>query len=75
MPTKKASKKRVAQLVVRAIKVRAYAEEVLAEVVHDDCSALASNVNYGGLESQIDFLLKQGYSLREVEEKLGFESV
>lgn len=40
--------------------------EKLDDIVHDAASSIGSSVNNGGLESQILFLLEQGYTVDSI---------
>jgi hypothetical protein len=42
----------------------------LDELVHEVASEQASNVNNGGIDSQIDYLLQAGWSEKDILERL-----
>lgn len=49
------------------IELLAYEDsDALDDMVHDAASEIGSNVNNGGLQSQIEFLLEQGYAESDI---------
>lgn len=46
-------------------------EGLLDEEVHDCKGAEAADINNGGLQSQVDYLLDAGYTEEQLREKLG----
>ena len=46
-------------------------EETLADLVHDEADKLASAVNNGGFEEQVQFLKECGWTEEEILEQVG----
>jgi hypothetical protein len=59
-----------ARLVALANELGTDASIELDDLVHDTCSNTASNINNEGVEGQIKFLLKEGVTVKEIEDTL-----
>ncbi len=47
--------------IIAELRDRNYTDIDLDELVHEVCANIAAGVNNGGLESQVKFLLDEGY--------------